>query len=181
MHRDPSATLIWSDDEDEELVCPAKSLQEANQRALNLHEECGGNRSVGKEDVHVHYQCEHGIVVGTQRSAASSNGTSTIRSPHWVEVESGVCLDALFEAHLRGNAAVQLTEEVATLKQNVPIMVSSVGFEPTHPEMSKPVGLFPPEKKAWLHLAEKFELRFAVDAVVKVLGLLYQIVPVMRE
>ena len=54
MHRDPSATLLWSNDEDEELLCPAKSLQEANQRALNLHEECVGNGSVGKEDVHVH-------------------------------------------------------------------------------------------------------------------------------
>ena len=95
----------------------------------------------------------------------------------WNEVEHGVCLDELYDAHFRcRQPAVRLVDDVhLTLQQD------AVNRSTANTDLLRAVGSMAMERKRWCGLLDSLHWCSGFDAAMRVFKLKHQIIPVMRE
>ena len=93
------------------------------------------------------------------------------------EMEHGVSLDELYDAHFRcEQPAVRLVEDVhLTLQQD------AIKRNTANADLLRVVGSMAMERKRWCGLLKGLHWRSGFDAAMRVFKLLHQIIPVMRE
>ena len=95
----------------------------------------------------------------------------------WTEVEHGVCLDELHDAHFRcKQPAVRLVEDVYLKLQQ-----DAANRGTANADLLSAVGSMAMERKRWCGLLASLHWCSGFDAAIRVFKIMHQIIPVMRE